>query len=305
MRLFPLTDHTGSAPTGSSAGLLYRFPKKGRQQSRFLRALATLLTGFRFNTPVTTVCYVEQRNPMGIPRPALYPQPRETSKLQPTPPVSDERRPDRVSLNERVGGRVPDQIFRYAMIGCGLSVTVSLGLIFYELVVNSNLSLHQFGWKFFTGQTWDPVNNVFGALPFIYGTIVSSIVALVLAVPLGLGVAVFITEMCPQRLRGVLSFSTELLAAIRSVIYGLWAIFALVPILRLYVEPPLMRYFGWTGLFEGPPYGIGMLAAGIVLAIMVIPIISSLTREVLSAVPRHQREAALALGATSWEMIRV
>jgi phosphate transport system permease protein len=191
------------------------------------------------------------------------------------------------------------------MIGCGMSVTVLLGLIFYELVVNSRLSLHQFGWKFFTGQTWDPVNNVFGALPFIYGTIVSSIVALVLAVPLGLGVAVFITEMCPQWLRGALSFSTELLAAIPSVIYGLWAIFALVPILRLYVEPPLMRYFGWTGLFEGPPYGIGMLAAGIVLAIMIVPIISSLTREVLSAVPRHQREAALALGATRWEMIRV
>jgi phosphate transport system permease protein len=111
--------------------------------------------------------------------------------------------------------------------------------------------------------------------------------------------------MCPPALRGILSFSTELLAAIPSVIYGLWAIFVLVPILRLYIEPLLMRYLGWTGLFEGPPYGIGMLAAGIVLAVMVVPIISSLTREVLTAVPRHQREAALALGATRWEMIRV
>jgi phosphate transport system permease protein len=118
-------------------------------------------------------------------------------------------------------------------------------------------------------------------------------------------VAVFITEMCPQGLRGALSFSTELLAAIPSVIYGLWAIFVLVPILRLYVEPGLMRYLGWTGLFEGPSYGIGMLAAGIVLAVMVVPIISALTREVLSAVPRNQREAALALGATRWEMIRM
>lgn len=242
---------------------------------------------------------------MGIPRPSLYPQPRKASIRQATPPASDPQHPGRVSLDERLGGRVPDQIFRYAMVGCGMSVTVLLGLIFYELVVNSRLSLHQFGWNFFTGQTWDPVNNVFGALPFIYGTIVSSIVALVLAVPLGLGVAVFITEMCPQWLRGILSFFTELLAAIPSVIFGLWAIFALVPLLRLHVEPPLMRYFGWTGLFEGPPYGIGMLAAGIVLAIMVVPIISSLTREVLSAVPRHQREAALALGATRWEMIRV
>lgn len=191
------------------------------------------------------------------------------------------------------------------MIACGLSVAVVLGLILYELVVNSSLSLHQFGWRFFISQTWDPVKDQFGALPFIYGTIVSSIVALVLAVPLGVGVALFITEMCPQRLRGILSFSTELLAAIPSVIYGLWAIFVLVPILRLYIEPGLMRYFGWTGLFEGPPYGIGMLAAGIVLAIMVVPIISSLTREVLSAVPRNQREAALALGSTRWEMIRI
>lgn len=205
----------------------------------------------------------------------------------------------------RVGSKLPDELFRYAMIACGLSVAVLLGLILYELIVNSSLSLHQFGWTFFSGKTWDPVNDVFGALPFIYGTIVSSIVALVIAVPLGLGVAVFITEMCPQGLRGALSFSTELLAAIPSVIYGLWAIFVLVPILRLYIEPGLMRYLGWTGLFEGPPYGIGMLAAGIVLAVMVIPIISSLTREVLSAVPRNQREAALALGATRWEMIRI
>ncbi|MGE5725898.1 MAG: phosphate ABC transporter permease subunit PstC [Acidobacteriota bacterium] len=205
----------------------------------------------------------------------------------------------------RVGSRLADEFFRYAMIACGLSVAVVLGLILYELVAGSSLSLHQFGWKFFTSQIWDPANNVFGALPFIYGTIVSSLVALVIAVPLGLGVAVFITEMCPKELRGILSFSTELLAAIPSVIYGLWAIFVLVPILRLYIEPGLIRSLGWTGLFEGPPYGIGMLAAGMVLAVMVVPIISSLTREVLSAVPRNQREAALALGATRWEMIRV
>ncbi|HLK33921.1 MAG TPA: phosphate ABC transporter permease subunit PstC [Terriglobales bacterium] len=200
---------------------------------------------------------------------------------------------------------MPDEIFRYAMIACGVSVAVMLGLILYELIINSRLSLHQFGFRFFGGQIWDPANNIFGALPFIYGTLVSSILALILAVPLGVGVAVFITEMCPRRLRGALSFSTELLAAIPSVIYGLWAIFVLVPILRLYIEPPLIRSLGWTGLFEGPPYGIGMLAAGIVLAIMVVPIISSLTREVLSAVPRNQREAALALGATRWEMIRI
>ncbi|HKT69017.1 MAG TPA: phosphate ABC transporter permease subunit PstC [Terriglobales bacterium] len=244
---------------------------------------------------------------MGIPR-LIIPRPPQVRPVAPdakAAPAPSPSAPEPARMLGRVGSKLPDELFRYAMIACGLSVAVLLGLILYELIVNSSLSLHQFGWTFFSGKTWDPVNDVFGALPFIYGTIVSSIVALVIAVPLGLGVAVFITEMCPQGLRGALSFSTELLAAIPSVIYGLWAIFVLVPILRLYIEPGLMRYLGWTGLFEGPPYGIGMLAAGIVLAVMVIPIISSLTREVLSAVPRNQREAALALGATRWEMIRI
>jgi len=242
---------------------------------------------------------------MGIPRLTPRPlRPREASPVE-TPPRRTQPASEPAGVRVRVGSRLADELFRYAMIACGLSVAVVLGLILYELVANSTLSLHQFGWKFFTSQIWDPANNVFGALPFIYGTVVSSIVALVIAVPLGLGVAVFITEMCPKGLRGILSFSTELLAAIPSVIYGLWAIFVLVPILRLYIEPALIRSLGWTGLFEGPPYGIGMLAAGMVLAVMVVPIISSLTREVLSAVPRNQREAALALGATRWEMIRV
>jgi phosphate transport system permease protein len=133
----------------------------------------------------------------------------------------------------------------------------------------------------------------------------SSLVALVIAVPLGVGLAVFITEMCPVKVKGVLAFTTELLAAIPSVIYGLWGIFVLVPLLRECVQPFLAKWFSWTGLFEGAPYGIGMLAAGMILAIMVVPIISAITREVLTAVPRHQREAALALGATRWEMIRV
>jgi phosphate transport system permease protein len=127
----------------------------------------------------------------------------------------------------------------------------------------------------------------------------------VIAVPLAIGTAVFITEMSPGWLRVPLSFTTELLAAIPSVIYGLWAIFVLVPFLRQGVQPLLARYLGWTGLFEGPPYGIGMLAAGVILAIMIVPIISSITREVMTAVPQQQREAVLALGATRWEMIRM
>jgi phosphate transport system permease protein len=149
------------------------------------------------------------------------------------------------------------------------------------------------------------VSERFGALPFIYGTLVSSLLALIIAVPLAIGVAVFTTEMCPPMLRGALSFFVELLAAIPSVIYGLWAYFILVPILSGYIQPFLAKTFGWTGLFEGPPYGIGMLAAGIILAIMIVPIISSISREVLMVVPQHQREGVLALGATRWEMIRV
>jgi phosphate transport system permease protein len=201
-------------------------------------------------------------------------------------------------------GEWADRIFYVLMLACGLTVLALVGLIVYELSIRSTLSWHAFGWKFFVQSDWDPVNNQFGALPFIYGTLVSSLVALVLAVPLAVGVAVFITEMSPPWLRNPLAFTTELLAAIPSVIYGLWAIFVLVPILRSYVEPFLQSYFGWTGLFEGPPYGIGMLAAGVILAIMVVPIISAITREVMTAVPQQQREAVLALGATRWEMIR-
>jgi phosphate transport system permease protein len=200
--------------------------------------------------------------------------------------------------------RVADRAFYFAMLGCALSVIAIVGLIVYELITKSNLSWHAFGLKFFFRSEWDPVNDQFGALPFVYGTIVSSALALLIAVPLAIGVAVYITEMSPRWLRGSLAFTTELLAAIPSVIYGLWAIFVLVPLLRQYLQPWLGKYLGWTGLFEGPPYGIGMLAAGIILAIMVVPIISSITREVMTAVPQQQREAVLALGATRWEMIR-
>jgi phosphate transport system permease protein len=191
------------------------------------------------------------------------------------------------------------------MLACGLAVLALLVLIVYELVTRSALSWHAFGFKFFSGSDWDPVNEHFGALPFVYGTLVSSLLALIIAVPLSIGVAVFTTEMCPPVLRGPLSFFVELLAAIPSVIYGLWAIFVLIPILSHHVQPFLASTLGWTGFFEGPPFGYSMLAAGVILAIMIVPIISSITREVLMVVPQHQREAALALGATRWEMIRI
>ncbi len=201
------------------------------------------------------------------------------------------------------GGETPDRIFKAAITACGLAVLGLLVLIVYELVKGSGPSWRAFGFKFFVASDWDPVQELFGALPFIYGTIVSSILAVVIAVPLAVGVAVFTTEMCPKGLRGPLSFFVELLAAIPSIVYGLWAYFALVPLLSGRVEPFLATYLGWTSLFGGPQYGIGMLAAGIILAIMIIPIISSISREVLVVVPQNQREGVLALGATRWEMI--
>ncbi len=236
------------------------------------------------------------RLPSLIPSASKRPDARGTSR-----PVSRNRE----SLISAKVGRAPDLVFRGVVLLCGLSVVAALGFILFELFRSSHLSIAQFGLKFFRSEAWDPVMGDFGALPFIFGTIVSSVLALVIAVPLSVGVAVFTTEMCPRFLRAPISYMVELLAAIPSVIYGLWAIFVLAPLLREYVEPFLEKTLGWTGLFTGPAYGFGMLAAGIILAIMIVPIVSSITREVLVAVPQNQREAALALGATRWEMIRI
>ena len=199
----------------------------------------------------------------------------------------------------------PDRTFHLLMLVCALSIFAIVALIATELVLRSQLTLHKFGLSFFYKSAWDPVSGDFGAFPFIYGTLVSSFVALAIAVPLSIGLAVFLTEMCPRWLRSPLAFLTELLAAIPSVVYGLWAVFVLVPLLREHVNPVLGKSLSWTGFFTGPNYGIGMLAAGAILAIMILPIISSLTREVMIAVPHTQREAVLALGATRWEMIRM
>jgi phosphate transport system permease protein len=209
---------------------------------------------------------------------------------------------NRAAVREKV---FADQVFRSLVILCALAVLAIVGLIFFELVNQSHLSISKFGFKFLVKQIWDPVAEDFGALPFIYGTVVSSLLGLLIAVPLSIGTALFLTEICPRRLRAVLSLLVELLAAIPSVIYGLWGIFVLAPFLRIYVQPFLGKYFGWTGLFSGPKYGWGMLAAGFIISIMILPIIASITREVITAVPRVQREAALALGATKWEMLHM
>jgi len=198
-----------------------------------------------------------------------------------------------------------DKSFGWLMLICALSIFGIVALIATELTLRSQITISKFGIKFFFGSAWNPVSGDFGALPFVYGTLMSSLIALIIAVPLSVGVSVFITEMCPRFLRGPLSFLTELLAAIPSVVYGLWAVFILVPLLREHVNPLLIRAFSWSGIFAQPDFGVGLLAAGVILAIMILPIISSLTREVMTAVPHSQREAVLALGATRWEMIRM
>ncbi len=212
--------------------------------------------------------------------------------------------PIRDFLSQRGSGKLADSTFAALMTVCALSIFAIVVFIATILIMRSKLSIGQFGWKFFKGQDWDPVSGEFGALPFIFGTLATSFLALAMAVPLALGVAIFLTELCPKRLRGPISFLTELLAAIPSVVYGLWAIFVLVPIVRDQLGPLLTKYLGWTGFFSGPNFGVGILTASIILAIMILPIISSITRDIMTAVPNHQREAVLALGATRWEMIR-
>jgi phosphate transport system permease protein len=182
------------------------------------------------------------------------------------------------------------------------SVLFITGMIVWELWANSGLPRHQFGWSFLVTQTWDPVAGQFGALPFIYGTLVTSALAMLIGIPLGVGAAIFLAEFAPPKISDALTFLIELLAAVPSVIYGLLGIFILIPILRT-IEPALRSVLGWTPLFKGPFYGVSLFSAGVVLSVMIIPFIISISREMIRAVPNEQREAALALGATRWETV--
>jgi phosphate transport system permease protein len=202
-------------------------------------------------------------------------------------------------------GNTGDAIFRVLLLGAATLVLLIVVTMIVALALKSRLSIGQFGFRFLSGTNWDPVRSEFGALAFIYGTVVSSLIALLIAVPLSLGIAIFLVEQAPRQLARPLAFVVELLAAIPSVVYGLWGIFVLAPFLRVHVEPPLQRWLGWLPLFTGSITGIGLLTGGIILAIMVTPIISAVVRDVLTAVPGSQREAALALGATKWETTRV
>jgi phosphate transport system permease protein len=191
------------------------------------------------------------------------------------------------------------------MFLAALLILLIVGAMIIALAVKSLPAMRQFGFHFLIARQWNPAASEFGALPFIYGTIASSAIALLISVPLALGIAIFLVEQAPRYLARPITFLVELLAAIPSVVYGLWGIFVLAPFLRVHVEPPLARWFGWLPLFRGSITGIGLLTGGIILAIMVTPIITAVVRDVLAAVPDSQREAALALGATKWETTRV
>jgi phosphate transport system permease protein len=197
-----------------------------------------------------------------------------------------------------------DRVFQVVLTVAALSIPVLLGFLVWELWSGAAPAIHKFGSGFVTSSEWDPVAETFGALPLVFGTLVSSALALLIAVPLSLAVAIYLTEFAPMAIRQPVAQVIGLLAAIPSVVYGLWGIFVLVPLLRATVFPLLRDALGFLPLFQGPIYGPSMLAAGIILAIMVMPYIMSVSREVLLAVPASQREAALGLGATRWEAVR-
>ncbi|MCF7668170.1 MAG: phosphate ABC transporter permease subunit PstC [Verrucomicrobia bacterium] len=201
--------------------------------------------------------------------------------------------------------KIPDRMFKWFTAAMAFSVGLLLFIVIWNLVRGSYPAIKEYGWRFLVTSSWDPVHEEFGALPFIYGTVVSSVLALIIAVPLSIGTSVFLTEFAPLRLRRPVISLVEMLAAVPSVIFGLWGIFVLIPFLRNYIYPWLESVLGFLPIFEGPIYGVGMLSAGIIVAIMILPIITSVSREILESVPDLQREAAYALGATRWEVIRI
>jgi phosphate transport system permease protein len=218
-----------------------------------------------------------------------------------TPAISVERaRPKGGARTFLSRLRSGDEIAYLVTLACAVSILLVTSLLVFELFQNSALSRYKFGWAFLFTKTWDPVAGNFGALPYIYGTLVISGLALLIGVPLGVGAAIFLAELAPPRISDALTFLIELLAAVPSVIFGLLGIFVIIPILRS-AEPGIRAIFGFTPFFQGPFYGQSLLAAGVVVSIMIIPFIVSISREVLLAVPQDQREAALALGATKWE----
>jgi phosphate transport system permease protein len=204
-----------------------------------------------------------------------------------------------------VPSRVGDRIFKSTTMLFALGIAGLVVVIIISTAQNSTLSIAKFGWSFLTNTNWDPVHEQFGAAAFIYGTVVSSILALVFAVPISIGIAVFLVEQAPRRLSHPTSFLVQLLAAIPSVVYGMWGILVLAPLLRTYIYPPIQSAFGFLPLFQGHPNGLGLMTAGLILAVMIVPIVTAVSTDVLRAVPNSQREAAFAMGATKWEATRI
>jgi phosphate transport system permease protein len=196
-----------------------------------------------------------------------------------------------------------DRVFWVITLLVALGVIGMMLLMSYEMWKQSSLSRAAFGWPFFWTTTWDPVAEEFGALPYIYGTLVTSLVALIMAAPIGIGIAVFLVELAPDRIRNPIGFLVEMLAAIPSVVYGLWGLFVMVPWIGKSLAPALSRSLGFLPIFKGPSFGVSLLAASLILTVMIVPTITAVARDVLLAVPNHQREAMLAMGATKWEMI--
>ncbi len=210
-----------------------------------------------------------------------------------------------MSKKTKLTASIGDQTLRLLTLLMAISVLVLMFWMGWQMFQSAGPSIDKFGFGFITGRVWDPVKEQFGALPFIYGTLMTSLLALLIATPIGLGVAIFLNEMAVTKVRMVVAFLVEMLAAIPSVVYGLWGIFILAPWLRETIQPALAKWFGFLPLFQGTPLGFGMLAGGLILAIMILPTIAAISGEVMAAVPNEQREAALALGATKWEMIRI
>jgi len=214
-------------------------------------------------------------------------------------------KPEAVAPGMKPPSRLGDQVFATFTLLMALTVLVLICVVGWQLWAGARLSIQKFGVHFLVSSDWDPGNDVYGALPFIYGTLVSSLLALLIAVPLSVATAIYLTELAPRWLRQPIISLIEMLAAIPSVILGLWGIFVMVPWLRVYIMPGLQHYLGWCPLFQGSTNGPCMLAGGMIIAIMIIPIITSVSREILVSVPDLQREAAYALGATRWEVTRI
>jgi phosphate transport system permease protein len=204
----------------------------------------------------------------------------------------------------RGSSRIPDLAFRTITRVLAWLVVGILVLLTLQLAANAALAFRTFGLAFLSGHVWDPVKAIYGALPYIVGTLAASLIAILFAAPIGILTAIFLSELAPRRLAIALTFTIELLAAIPSVVYGLWGIFVLSPFLRTTIEAWIVRTLGWVPIFAGPTYGIGLFSAGVILTIMILPTIVSISREVIGSVPRTHREAMLALGATRWETIR-